>query len=156
MTPALVKRGFTCHTFSANSKVPDLPHTRRSHQGKYNLRRHGCPYHKFHFLLLYRRFRPRLRCCANRTGLPSGNQVYGTCPEAGCLGYSLYHQLTRCGVDCVMNIYTNFHRFLRKAGISYGGKGKGPRVYDLRHTFAVHCLRHLVLSGKDIGIFAYR
>lgn len=82
MTPALVKRGFTCHTFSANSKVPDLPHTRRSHQGKYNLRRHGCPYHKFHFLLLYRRFRPRLRCCANRTGLPSGNQVYGTCPEA--------------------------------------------------------------------------
>ena len=82
MTPALVKRGFTCHTFSANSKVPDLPHTRRSHHGKYNLRRHGCPYHKFHFLLLYRRFRPRLRCCANRTGLPSGNQVYGTCPEA--------------------------------------------------------------------------
>lgn len=76
--------------------------------------------------------------------------------EAGCLGYSLYHQLTRCGVDCVMNICTNFHRFLRKAGISYGGKGKGPRVYDLRHTFAVHCLRHLVLSGKDIGIFAYR
>ena len=73
--------------------------------------------------------------------------------EAGCLGHSLYHQLTRCGVDCVMNIYTNFHRFLRKAGISYGGKGKGPRVYDLRHTFAVHCLRHLVLSGKDIAVY---
>jgi len=73
--------------------------------------------------------------------------------EAGCLGYSLYHQLTRYGVDCVMNIYTNFHRFLRKAGISYGGKGKGPRVYDLRHTFAVHCLRHLVLSGKDIAVY---
>lgn len=169
MTPALVKRGFTCHTFSANSKVPDLPHTRRSHQGKYNLRRHGCPYHKFHFLLLYRRFRPRLRCCATepdyrqvikymeRVQKQRGEECKFVCGyEAGCLGYSLYHQLTRCGVDCVMNIYTNFHRFLRKAGISYGGKGKGPRVYDLRHTFAVHCLRHLVLSGKDIGIFAYR
>ena len=53
------------------------------------------------------------------------------------------------GIIPSMNIYTNFHRFLRKAGISYGGKGKGPRVYDFRHTFAVHCLRHLVLSGKD-------
>ena len=52
-----------------------------------------------------------------------------------------------------MNIYTNFHRFLRKAGISYGGKGKGPRVYDFRHTFAVHCLRHLILSGKDIAVY---
>ena len=57
------------------------------------------------------------------------------------------------GMISSMNIYTNFHRFLRKAGISYGGKGKGPRVYDLRHTFAVHCLRHLVLSGKDIAVY---
>ena len=57
------------------------------------------------------------------------------------------------GMISSMNIYTNFHRFLRKAGISYGGKGKGPRVYDFRHTFAVHCLRHLVLSGKDIAVY---
>ena len=52
-----------------------------------------------------------------------------------------------------MNIYGNFHRFLYKAGIPFGGKGKGPRIYDFRHTFAVHCLRKIVLSGKDIGIY---
>ncbi len=40
-----------------------------------------------------------------------------------------------------MNIYSNFRRFLHKAGISHGGKGKGPRIYDFRHTFAVHSLK---------------
>ena len=58
--------------------------------------------------------------------------------------------LVICGSTAII---VHFHRFLRKAGISYGGKGKGPRVYDLRHTFAVHCLRHLVLSGKDIAVY---
>lgn len=57
------------------------------------------------------------------------------------------------GMISSMNIYTNFHRFLYKAGISYGGKGKGPRIYDFRHTFAVHCLRRMVLSGKDISVY---
>lgn len=52
-----------------------------------------------------------------------------------------------------MNVYSNFHRFLYKAGISYGGKGKGPRIYDFRHTFAVHSLRRIVLSGKDIAVY---
>ena len=46
-------------------------------------------------------------------------------------------------------LYSNFHRFLRKAGISYGGRGKGPRPYDFRHTFAVRTLKRMVLSGKD-------
>lgn len=57
------------------------------------------------------------------------------------------------GMISSMNIYSNFHRFLYKAGISYGGKGKGPRIYDFRHTFAVHCLRRIVLSGKDISVY---
>ena len=141
MTPALVKRGFTCHTFSANSKVPDLPHTRRSHHGKYNLRRHGMSI-------------PQISLFAATLQIPTAASLFATEPdyrqvikymervqkqrgeeckfvcgyEAGCLGYSLYHQLTRCGVDRVMNIYTNFHRFLRKAGISYGGKGRPSRL----------------------------
>ena len=49
-----------------------------------------------------------------------------------------------------INIYTNFRRFLHKAGISHGGKGKGPRIYDFRHTFAVHCLKKFVLDGSDM------
>lgn len=52
-----------------------------------------------------------------------------------------------------LNLYTNFRRFLWKAGIPHGGKGKGPRVYDFRHTFAVHCLKRIVLSGKDLSVY---
>lgn len=48
------------------------------------------------------------------------------------------------------SIYQAFRDILWKAGISHGGKGFGPRVHDLRHTFAVHCLRKWVLAGDDI------
>ncbi len=43
-----------------------------------------------------------------------------------------------------------FHESLRKAKIPYGGKGKGPRMHDLRHTFAVHCLRKWSQNSTDI------
>lgn len=49
------------------------------------------------------------------------------------------------------NIYHNFRRFLWQARISHGGRGKGPRVHDLRHTFAVHNLRTWFAAGKDAG-----
>lgn len=57
------------------------------------------------------------------------------------------------GMIPLMNIYSNFRRFLHKAGISHGGRGNGPRLYDFRHTFAVHCLRHLILSGKNPAVY---
>lgn len=57
------------------------------------------------------------------------------------------------GMIPMMNIYSNFRRFLCKAGISHGGKGKGPRLYDFRHTFAVHCLRRLIRSGKNPAVY---
>lgn len=44
----------------------------------------------------------------------------------------------------------NFHNVLFAAGIPYGGPGVGPRVHDLRHTFAVHCLKAWVAAGADI------
>jgi len=49
------------------------------------------------------------------------------------------------------SIYGAFRKFLWDAGISHGGRGKGPRVHDLRHTFAVHCLRKWVRNGNDIN-----
>jgi len=49
-------------------------------------------------------------------------------------------------------IYGMFRDFLWQAGISHGGKGAGPRVHDLRHTFAVHCLRRAVKNGDDLGV----
>jgi len=59
----------------------------------------------------------------------------------------------RGGQISSMNIYTNFRRFLQQAGISHGGKGSGPRIYDFRHTFAVNCLKRMVLDGKDLAVY---
>lgn len=46
--------------------------------------------------------------------------------------------------------YDKFRQILWQANISHQGRGKGPRVHDLRHTFAVHSLRQNVEMGKDI------
>jgi len=51
------------------------------------------------------------------------------------------------------NVYKNFRRFLWQARISHGGWGKGPRLHDLRHTHAVHCLRQWVHQGKDLTAY---
>ncbi len=47
-------------------------------------------------------------------------------------------------------VYDKFRQILWIAGIAHQGKGKGPRVHDLRHTFAVHALQQNVEQGKDI------
>lgn len=49
------------------------------------------------------------------------------------------------------NVGHNFRRFLWQAGISHGGRGHGPRVHDLRHTFAVNNLRSWFAQGRDVG-----
>ena len=59
------------------------------------------------------------------------------------------HQDGRCSER---TIYAYFRRFLWEAGISHGGRGKGPRVHDLRHAFAVHCLKRWVRSGVDLTV----
>lgn len=51
------------------------------------------------------------------------------------------------------NVENNFRKFLWQAGISHGGRSKGPRVHDFRHTFAVHCLRRWVLAGKNLNVY---
>jgi integrase len=47
-------------------------------------------------------------------------------------------------------VYVRFRRILWDAGISWGGKGNGPRLHDLRHTFAVHTLQKWVQTGEDL------
>jgi len=49
-------------------------------------------------------------------------------------------------------IYAYFRRFIWEVGISHGGRGKGPRVHDLRHTFAVHCLKGWVRNAVDLTV----
>jgi integrase len=49
------------------------------------------------------------------------------------------------------NVGHNFRRFLWQAHISHGGRGHGPRVHDLRHTYAVNNLRLWFAQGHDVG-----
>ena len=44
-------------------------------------------------------------------------------------------------------IYENFRELLFLAGINHRGRGYGPRVHDLRHTYAVHSLESQLSEG---------
>ncbi len=55
------------------------------------------------------------------------------------------------GHYCESTIYVLFRDVLRRAGISHLGRGKGPRIHDVRHVFAVNCLKKWVLEGKDLN-----
>lgn len=64
----------------------------------------------------------------------------------------IFFPSTHGGPYSEKRIYDYFRRFLWEAGISHGGKGKGPRLHDLRHVFAVHCLKRWVQSGTDLTV----
>jgi len=46
--------------------------------------------------------------------------------------------------------YQVFRKALSVGGISHGGRGKGPRLHDLRHTYAVRVLNRWVQEGKSL------
>lgn len=48
------------------------------------------------------------------------------------------------------SVYKRFREILEKCKIPRRGKGCGPRVHDLRHTFAVHSMVQLCREGKDL------
>ncbi len=47
-------------------------------------------------------------------------------------------------------IYWMFRVLLMRCRIPHGGRGQGPRVHDLRHTFAVHTLLRWYREGADL------
>jgi integrase len=47
-------------------------------------------------------------------------------------------------------LYTTFRDLLVQAGL-HSGKGPGPRIHDLRHTFAVRCLLKWYQKGEDLN-----
>lgn len=47
-------------------------------------------------------------------------------------------------------IYDKFREALWHCGIEHKGRGYGPRVHDLRHTFAVRCMQKLQKEKGDI------
>ena len=54
----------------------------------------------------------------------------------------------RCFVN--NNIRWNFKQTLKAIGIKKLESGLYPRIHDLRHTFAVHTLRHMEQNGFDL------
>lgn len=48
-------------------------------------------------------------------------------------------------------VYGLFRKLLLQCGIPHGGRGKGPRVHDLRHGFAVHTLLRWYREGADLN-----
>jgi len=49
-----------------------------------------------------------------------------------------------------MTLYAHFRTALYKAGLSHQGRGRGPRLHDLRHTFCVNALVKMSESGMDL------
>jgi integrase len=47
-------------------------------------------------------------------------------------------------------VYTVFRKLLMQCGIAHAGRGKGPRIHDFRHLFAVHTLRRWYRNGEDL------
>ncbi len=47
-------------------------------------------------------------------------------------------------------VYHRFREILWSSGISYGGKGKGPRLHDMRHVFCCHSLKEISDKGIDL------
>ncbi len=48
------------------------------------------------------------------------------------------------------NVYKWFRRIIYTANISHRGRGHGPRLHDLRHTFSVHSLASMSESELDL------
>ena len=54
------------------------------------------------------------------------------------------------GPFSLRTVYTLFRQLLLQCGISHGGRGKGPRIHDARHLFAVRVLRRWYQDGADL------
>ncbi|MBC8059346.1 MAG: tyrosine-type recombinase/integrase [Clostridiaceae bacterium] len=59
----------------------------------------------------------------------------------------LFPSRTRHRID-QSTIYRRFRQYLHRAGISH--TDSGPRVHDLRHNYAVKCLKRWVLAGEEL------
>jgi integrase/recombinase XerD len=56
----------------------------------------------------------------------------------------------REGPFCLRTVYGLFRKLLLQCGIPHAGRGTGPRIHDLRHTFAVHTLLRWYRNGEDL------
>jgi len=55
------------------------------------------------------------------------------------------------GRYALRTVYSVFRTVLQQCGISHAGRGKGPRIHDYRHLFAVHAVRRWYREGADLN-----
>lgn len=84
------------------------------------------------------------------TGLVARLRVYARALDARSSDSAFFPAPHR-GAYSTGRIYDIFRRLLRAVGISHGGAGAGPRLHDLRATFAVHRVEAWYREGADLG-----
>lgn len=80
----------------------------------------------------------RLRIYASQMGKRSGDDFFFPSPYGG--PYS------------PRTVYGLFRDILHELKIPHGGRGRGPRLHDLRHTFAVHRLAKWLHESADLDV----
>lgn len=73
--------------------------------------------------------------------------------QISLLAYSIANNFFLHPDGSALNVkiaYQWFRKVLDIAGISHGGRGIGPRLHDLRHTFSVHSLASMAEMGLDL------
>jgi integrase/recombinase XerD len=81
----------------------------------------------------------RLHHYAHTVGRQTPDAIFFPAPHGGP-----YHRET---------IYKAFRQLLWACRIPHGGRGHGPRLHDLRHTYAVHRLAQWYRAGADLQAY---
>lgn len=79
----------------------------------------------------------RLQIYASEVGVDAPEEYFFASPKGGAWSSNA--------------VYDQFRRLLLVVGIPHGGRRKGPRLHDLRHTFAVHALLRWFREGADLN-----
>jgi integrase len=79
--------------------------------------------------------------------LNSYNAEFHKIPKSNAALYFAHRDGREINKD---SIYRWFRKVLWSARISHGGRGKGPRLHDFRHTFSVYSLKAMADKGLDI------
>jgi integrase len=67
-----------------------------------------------------------------------------------CLPQDRFFTATDGRASESVTIYEIFRVVVYRAGLPHGGRGKGPRLHDLRHTFCVNSLVKMAEEGMDL------
>ena len=80
------------------------------------------------------------------------SRIYRSNPEVMSFGSDYFFPAKDRGYYDSSTIYADYRKYLKLSGISHRGRGNGPRLHDLRHTFAVHVLNSWSEQGKDLYV----